>query len=61
MGHFILGFVGLGLFGWSGSFQPEIKRPEIFQGPVGTILSWVVMFGGVYMVYRGWVSPLISN
>src|SRR3546814_5521871 len=32
MVNFVVGFVGLGLFGWSGTFRPEYQRPEIFQG-----------------------------
>jgi hypothetical protein len=55
--NFIIGFVGLGLFGWSGTFQPEYKRPEIFQGRIGIAISWAVMLLGIYMVYRGWVKP----
>ena len=55
--NFIIGFVGLGLFGWSGTFQPEYRRPEIFQGRIGTAISWAVMLLGIYMVYRGWVKP----
>ena len=57
MANFIVGFIGLGIFGWSGSFQPEHKRPEVFQGSIGTILSWLVMLLGIYLVYRGWVRP----
>lgn len=57
MGSLIMGIIGLGLFGWSGTFRPEHERPEVFQGSVGTIISWVVMLLGVYLVYRGWVSP----
>jgi hypothetical protein len=61
MGSFIIGFIGLGLFGFSGSFQPQNKRPAMFQGRIGSILSWIVMLIGIYLVYRGWVKPWISN
>lgn len=61
MGSFILGFIGLGLFGWSGSFQPQHQRPEIFQGRIGGMISWAVMLLGLYLVYRGWVRPWLSN
>lgn len=61
MFNLVMGFIGLGIFGWSGTFQPELKRPPIFQGRVGTIVSWVVMLFGVYLVYRGWIRPWISN
>ena len=55
--NFIMGFVGLGLFGFSGTFRPEYQRPEIFQGRIGSALSWIVMIGGMYLVYRGWIRP----
>src|SRR3546814_3869151 len=55
MVNFVVGFVGLGLFGWSGTFRPEYQRPEIFQGRIGSALSWIVMIGGMYLVYRGWI------
>jgi len=61
MPNLIIGFVGLGLFGWSGTFRPESQRPEIFQGRIGTIISWFVMLLGLYLVYRGWVRPWLSN
>src|SRR3546814_194256 len=57
MVNFVVGFVGLGLFGWSGTFRPEYQRPEIFQGRIGSALSWIVMIGGMYLVYRGWIRP----
>src|SRR3546814_4288974 len=28
MVNFVVGFVGLGLFGWSGTFRPEYQRSE---------------------------------
>src|SRR3546814_14148139 len=46
MVHFVVGFVGLGLFGWSGTFRPEYQRLEIFQGRIGSAQSWLVFIGG---------------
>lgn len=61
MGNLILGFIGGWLFAWSGTFQPELKRPPIFTGPIGRKLSWVIMLIGIYLVYLGWIRPWISN
>lgn len=55
--NFIMGFVGLGLFGASGTFRPDHQRAEVFQGRVGHVVAWVVMIIGLYLVYRGWVRP----
>jgi hypothetical protein len=55
--NLIMGFVGLGLFGYSGTFQPEYRRPEIFQGRIGSAISWAVMLGGLYLIYQGWIRP----
>lgn len=57
MGGIVIGFIGLGIFGWSGSFQPERRRPEIFQGRIGTMLSWIAAIFGGYLMYRGWIRP----
>ncbi len=55
--NFIMGFVGLGLFGFAGTLRPEHQRPEIFQGRIGSALSLAVLIGGIYLVYRGWIRP----
>lgn len=61
--NFIIGFVGLGIFGWAGAGKTkgEHALPEIFQGPVGAIVSWIVTIIGLGLVYWGWIRPWISN
>lgn len=61
MGSFLLGFAGLFLFGWSGTFRPQERRAPIFQGSVGTLVAWIVMLLGAYMVYRGWLRPFFAD
>lgn len=58
--NFILGFIGLGIFGWAGG---RIRRggPSILQGREGAFVYWIAVAVGLLMVILGWIRPWISN
>jgi len=55
----LIGLVGLALLLWA--LKMRLKefdqaRPEIFQGPVGHLVNYIMIALGAFVVYWGWIA-----
>ncbi len=55
---FIYIIVGVLVGGWAASARnlPESQQPQIFYGPIGSLIQFVCQFGGLGLVIYGLVK-----